>query len=533
MDMPGKNTPESNGLAGDIAQAKAQNTTQDFFPDAATVRSGLESARIGVWSWDVETNTLTWSINLESLHGLPPHSFNGTLAGFLDSIHAEDRANVEALLKEAMHGQAPFRARYRTPQRNGRDECWLEATGTVVAEGGKAKGLSGLCYDITNRVNLENELRTRAKQQEALAQLGERALAEPDLEMLLNDAVSTVALTLSVDFVNILELMPGERELLLRAGFGWKSELIGTVLTTAEPDSLARLTLDSAGPVVADDLAVEKRFVVPPYFEHANCVSGMSVVIAGRDGHAYGILGICSSRRRYFSAQDAMFLAAAANLLAGAIQSRLLEQRNELMIRDMRHRSGNLFSQLLALFSQTARTSKNIPDLTTKYQARVLAMANAHRLITEGGWQSIPLLDLLHAVLGPYLDRISLKGPNIDLEPDPVFSLNAALHELVANAIKHGSLSRAKGQLELRWSVERTARGMTLIMDWIEKNGPPARRPRKSGFGTRLIDLVIERQLNGEVIRTFSSHGLSVKMLVPLTHERWPTTAPAVGSGGR
>jgi two-component sensor histidine kinase len=195
----------------------------------------------------------------------------------------------------------------------------------------------------------------------------------------------------------------------------------------------------------------------------------------------------------------------------------------------MRHRSGNLFSQLLALFSQTARTSKNIPDLTGKYQARVLAMANAHRLITEGGWQSIPLSELLHAVLGPYLERTSLKGPDVDLEPDPVFSLNAALHELAANAIKHGSLSRPKGQLDLHWSVERTERGMTLIMDWVEKNGPPSRRPRKNGFGTRLIDLVIQRQLNGEVIRTFSSHGLSVKMLVPLTHERWPAASETAG----
>lgn len=70
-------------------------------------------------------------------------------------------------------------------------------------------------------------------------------------------------------------------------------------------------------------------------------------------------------------------------------------------------------------------------------------------------------------------------------------------------------------------------RGRSLIMDWVEKNGPPTRRPRKSGFGTRLIDLVIQRQLNGEVIRNYSSEGLSVKMLVPLTHERWP--APAAG----
>jgi two-component sensor histidine kinase len=318
---------------------------------------------------------------------------------------------------------------------------------------------------------------------------------------------------------------------LLRAGFGWKTDLVGMVVTTAAPGSLARFTLDAAEPVEIADFARETRFEVPSYLQDHNCACGLNVAIAGRDGRAYGVLGVCSSHERRFSAQDTMFLAAAANLLAGAIQRRLLEQRHELMIRDMRHRSGNLFSQLLALFSQTARTSKNIPDLATKYQARVLAMANAHRLITEGGWQSIPIMELLNAVLGPYLDRAAMKGPNIDLEPDPVFTLSAALHELAANAAKHGSLSRSKGQLDLHWSVERTARGRSLIMDWVEKNGPPTRRPRKNGFGTRLIDLVIQRQLNGEVIRNYSSEGLSVKMLVPLTHERWPAPGGAEKPG--
>ncbi len=256
----------------------------------------------------------------------------------------------------------------------------------------------------------------------------------------------------------------------------------------------------------------------------------MNVTIAGRDGRAYGILGVCTTRQRHFSAQEIAFLAALGNLLAGAIQRRQLEQRHELMIRDMRHRSGNLFSQLLALFSQTARTSKSIPDLASKYQARVLAMANAHRLLTEGGWQSIPIVDFLNVVLGPYIDRATLEGPNIDLEPDPVFHLSAALHELAANAIKHGSLSRSKGQLDLRWSVTRTQRGMTLMLDWTEKNGPPVRRPRKTGFGSRLIDLVIGRQLNGEVTRTFSRKGLAVKLVVPLTHERWPSSVTTAAS---
>src|SRR4029077_5499982 len=83
--------------------------------------------------------------------------------------------------------------------------------------------------DSAERRNLENELRSRARKQEALAQFGERALFEPDLERLLKDAVSTVALTLAVDFVKILELLPGGAELLLRAGFGWKANLVGAV----------------------------------------------------------------------------------------------------------------------------------------------------------------------------------------------------------------------------------------------------------------------------------------------------------------
>jgi len=373
------------------------------------------------------------------------------------------------------------------------------------------------------RAQLENELRSRAKQQEALAQLGERALVEPDLERLLNDAVSTVAVTLSVDFVKILELLPGAGDLLLRASFGWKKDLVGTVLTTTAAGSFARFTLDSAGAVVVPEFSGESRFELPGYLLDHRCSSGMNITIAGRDGRAYGILGACTIRQRHFNSQEIAFLVAIGNLLAGAIQRRQLEQRHELMIRDMRHRSGNLFSQLLALFSQTARTSKSIPDLASKYQARVLAMANAHRLITEGGWQSIPMMDLLNVVLGPYIDRATLDGPNIDLEPDPVFNLSAALHELAANAIKHGSLSRSKGQLDLHWSVSRTQRGMTLALDWTEKNGPPARQPRKTGFGSRLIDLVIERQLNGEVTRTFSRKGLAVKLVVPLTHERWPS----------
>ncbi len=523
-------TPEQRAQPLDhnaVDSSATDNTATEFFPNFATVHAVLEAAQIGVWSWELATNKVTWSSNLEAIHHLPAGSFDGTYASFERDIRRDDLPAVEASIKEALLDHVTYRARYRLVERAGEAECWLESTGTVAVKDGVSERMLGLSHDITERVNLEAELRSRVKQQEALAQLGERALVELDLERLLRDAVSTVAMTLSVDFVKILELLPGNADLLLRAGFGWKTDLVGSIVASVASDSYAGYTLDTGLPVVTDDFAAESRFRVEGYLRDCGCSSGINVTIAGRDDRFYGILGVCTKVRRRFAARDTAFLAAVANLLAGAIARHQLEQRHELMIRDMRHRSGNLFSQLLALFSQTARNSKSIADLASKYRARVLALANAQRLITEGGGQSIPMMDLLNVLLGPYLDRINFTGPNVELESDPVFNLSSALHELADNAVKHGSLSRPKGHLDLSWSVSRTARGMTLALDWVERNGPPTRRPRKLGFGSRLISLVIERQLNGEVTRAFKRAGLAVHMVIPLTHERWPTQVTA------
>ena len=526
MDRPvagHSSTTEPEAIPGD-------ESATAFFPDFATVRAALEAGQIGIWSWDIATNAVTWSSNSESICGFPHESFDGTFGSLEQSIHAADRTRVLEAFSEAQQTGRPFRLRYRVAPSPGRDEVWVDASGTVTFKDGAPVRVIGLCHDVTEQVKLQDEIRSRASQQAALARLGERALLEPDIERLLDDVASTTAGTLAVDFVEVLELLPGNADLLLRAGCGWKVGCIGSIVTSREDGNYARHILDSAEPIIVADFPSETRFAVPQYLHDHRCVSGMSTTIAGRDGRAYGILGVCTKKPRCFSAQDASFLAAIGNLVAGAIQRRQLEERHELMIRELRHRSGNLFSQLLALFSQTAKNSKTMAELTGKYQARVLALANAHRLISEAGWKSTPLEELLRVLLGPYLDRTTFAGPNVDVAPDPTFTLSAALHELAANAIKHGSLSRPKGRLEVSWSVKRTQSGMTLTLDWAERNGPPTRRPRRTGFGSRLIALVIERQMNGEVQRTYSRQGLSVRLIVPLTHERWPTQLPPAGT---
>jgi two-component sensor histidine kinase len=517
--------PEPQEKAGTAAPRAAEQSLVSL--DLEALRAALDAGRIGLWSWDLRTHRLTWSTHVHDFHGRAEHGADGVLTldpndfSPLNGTGAQP-TGLRAAIQQSLQTHGPSRVEYRLPGRSERDERWFEATVTVVVEDGTPVQMLGMCRDITERLRVNREVQVRARQQETLARLGERALTESDLQRYFNEVAAIVGDILDVEMVKILELVPGDAELLLRAGIGWKPGLVGTANVSTGRESQAGYALASGRPVITEDLVAETRFNGEPLLHDHGAVSGISVPIAGRDGRAYGVLGAHTAMRHKFNDYDVSFVAAVANVIGGAIQRRQLDQRHELMIRELRHRSGNLFSQLLALFSQTAKNSRSVADLVAKYEARVLALANAHRLITEGGWRSTSLNELLNTLLAPFLDRISFHGPNVFLEPDPTFGLSMAVHELATNASKHGSLTAQDGHVDLTWSVTRTQQGLTLVLDWKESGGPAPRRSRRPGFGSRLINMVIERQLNGQVKQSFGPPGLQVKLTVPLTHERWP-----------
>ena len=507
---------------GDPAGSHVAEPGEAFPPKLESFRSALDAGQVGVWSWDLRSHQMTWSTKLEDFHGLSEDSIDGSLSIVPQDFPSQDAAGVFAAIHKTLQTREPCRLEYRLPGRSDREERWFEALVTVILQDGAAVQMLGMCRDVTERLRVNREVRVRARQQETLARLGERALTDSDLQKFFNEVVTTVGEILDVELVNILELLPGDAELLLRAGIGWKPSLVGSANISTGRDTEAGYTLASGRPVIVEDLASETRFSSAALLHDHGVVSGLATPIAGRDGRAYGVLGAHTKKRRKFHDYDVSFLAAVANVVAGAIQRRQLDQRHELMIRELRHRSGNLFSQLLALFSQTAKNSRSVADLVAKYEARVLALANAHRLITEGGWKSTSLNELLNTLLAPFLDRIAFGGPNVFLEPDPTFGLSMAVHELATNASKHGSLSEPAGHVDVTWSITRTQQGLTLVLDWKESGGPAPKRTRRPGFGSRLINMVIERQLNGQVQQSFGTEGLRAKLTVPLTHERWP-----------
>ncbi len=173
--------------------------------------------------------------------------------------------------------------------------------------------------NFLERRRAEEAVKVRARQQAIVAELGQRGLAGIDQSELMDEAVAHIALTLTLPYVMLLELLPDGDALLLRAGIGWKEGAVGRATVSAGLESLAGYTLHASRPVIVEDLRTEARFDCPALLRDHGVISGMSVIIPGR-GQPLGVLGVHAAKRRTFTQDDAYFLQSVANVLAAAIE---------------------------------------------------------------------------------------------------------------------------------------------------------------------------------------------------------------------
>jgi PAS domain S-box-containing protein len=186
-------------------------------------------------------------------------------------------------------------------------------------------GLAITYRDISQRKATEAALAKRAEQQVAVADLGRLALSAPGYDRLLREAVTAVARTLDVEYVNVLEVVSRESGFRLTAGSGWRDGLVGNLLIDGGTASLAGFTLLVGEPVIVEDLTQETRFRSPEFLIDHGVRSGISVVIGGLE-QPYGILGSHSRRTLRFTQDDVFFLQSVANILGTAFDRSRTEQ---------------------------------------------------------------------------------------------------------------------------------------------------------------------------------------------------------------
>ena len=188
-------------------------------------------------------------------------------------------------------------------------------------------------------------------------------------------------------------------------------------------------------------------------------------------------------------------------------ERRRAQEHQALLMREVDHRAKNVLAVALSLVRLTRNED---PDHYAEVlEGRIAALANAHGLLAEEDGKGADLRAVLQAELAPYLEAggVTLHGPPVGLTPGTVQPVSMVLHELVTNAAKYGALSVPAGRLTVVWEVD-AGRG-DLELNWVERGGPAvAGQPVRRGFGTKLIEGMVQGQLGGSIEQHWEPTGL-------------------------
>ncbi len=183
-------------------------------------------------------------------------------------------------------------------------------------------------------------------------------------------------------------------------------------------------------------------------------------------------------------------------------ERRRLETRQDALLTELQHRTGNLMATVTAIAQQTLATSSvSFESFRTRFSSRIGALARAQGMLSEAERQPVRMAELISGELracghDPQSDQIELDGPDVAIPEHALQLLTLGLHELIHNAGHDGALATPAGRLAVRWHLAGApsvitppvittsaprdaprdpAAGAThLMLDWHEHGVPPS-----------------------------------------------------------
>ena len=331
------------------------------------------------------------------------------------------------------------------------------------------------------------------RQQSAIAGFGSFAFRQGDLDTVLTEAARACATGMSVPFAKVCRYREETNDLLVVAGYGWKANVVGRVVSRADQSSPQGRAFMSGEPSICDDVRREAGFELPPFYGEHGIISTIDVAIKS-EGRPYGVLEIDNDEQHDYDQHDIDFLTGFANVLAEAVanqgqtkilkatidrlkefseekdkllveQDRLLDQKRTLAL-ELQHRVRNNLQLIYGMLSiQLAETKDETGQRGIKAIARrvsTIAQVYDHLLGTEmsrttdfGGYTAslcATLADMLTPASGGI--DIQCEADRCLLDLDVVTALGIVIAEVVTNSYDHAFPS---GAGTIRVSLRQTA----------------------------------------------------------------------------
>jgi two-component sensor histidine kinase len=373
-------------------------------------------------------------------------------------------------------------------------------------------------------------LNLRIRQQEILAELGVSALHGATLEKLLEDTARLTAEGLESEFCKVLEHLPGENALIIRAGVGWKPGVVGQARIGADLASPAGFALRTGKPVISNHLENEERFRTPEILQRHHIRRAMNVILQG-DGRPFGVLEVDSRSDSEFSEHDLAFLQGAANILGMAIERERRERslkgaldRHQYLLKEMNHRVKNSLAIVASMLQLQAKDADDdgLTEHLKEASHRVSAVARAHdQLFRNADFERLDVGKYVESVSKDLDASVAQCEIEIDIEygmsvaTDRAISTALIVNELITNAAKYAYGGRAGGKVRVAlrraggdaFTVRVSDAGVGLPADFDAR--------KSKSLGMRIVRAFV-LQLKGTLSVSRLAPGAEFAVTVPL-----------------
>lgn len=467
-------------------------------------------------------------------------------------LHPEDRERLHELALLSHESRALLEIDLRLRHDCG-EYIWIRTTSRPTDLDGGATRWHGVIFDITVSKRVEEALRTNEGAIRSLyeATASVEATTEQRIDQLLN--VGRRCLGMELGLLGQIEgnrytvvACAGPEEIPIRTGDAFE---LG--------DSLCRMTMQADGPVSYDHLGRTDFADHPAHRQFGlEAYCGARVVVQKR---VFGTLSFSArtpretpctraeldllslmarwvggeierdnARRELRWANDNLeqeVRQRTAELLATnrALREQVFEReraeselqrkhrQERLLFSELDHRVRNNLSSLMSLLDLTRRDSDDLDTFVDSIRGRIEAIAAVHTILSQRHWSTMSLrdlIDVLRPVEAP--GTIEVTGDDVQIAARQANAFGMVLHELIANSLKYGAMSRERGRASLAWEVQPPngsdgARRMRL--SWRESGGPPIEGGVGRGSGTSIIEGLIGFELRGIVRMTYPRAG--------------------------
>lgn len=193
-----------------------------------------------------------------------------------------------------------------------------------------------------------------------------------------------------------------------------------------------------------------------------------------------------------------------------------LSESRDLLARELSHRIKNIFAVVSSLITLSARRDPQLRFFASEMTDKIAALGRAHQFVAPSGVNDEKTLHgLLEKIFAPYSDgdgpRVSVSGENPAIQARSATPLALVFHELATNSAKYGVLSREEDRVDVAVSLPQE---QTLRIVWFEpdvtRDGDDSEDGE--GFGSRLLRMSVEGQLQGSINREWNDAGLTVTL---------------------